>query len=81
MPLGGPELRRLRWRCRRGLLENDLVLQRFLERHGDSLDGNDVAALYALLDLPDPQLWDIVSGRVECADPGLANMVSRLRAA
>ncbi len=33
------EMNRLRWHCRRGLLENDLVLQRFLEQHGRELEG------------------------------------------
>jgi antitoxin CptB len=56
------ELRRLRWRCRRGLLENDLVLARFLDRHGTTLGTEDLAALDRLLALPDPELWDLVSG-------------------
>lgn len=72
-------MRRLRWRCRRGLLENDLVLERFLDRHAASLRPADLAALGRLLDLPDPELWDIVSGRLQCADPGLAAVVERLR--
>lgn len=72
-------MRRVRWRCRRGLLENDLVLERFLDRHAESLGPADLAALGWLLDLPDPDLWDIVSGRAECADPGLAGVVGRLR--
>jgi antitoxin CptB len=74
-------LRRLRWRCRRGLLENDLVLERFLDRHAAALGADELAALDRLLDLPDPELWDLVSGRVESADPRLAPMVGRLRRA
>jgi len=73
------ELRRLRWRCRRGLLENDLVLARFLDRHGTTLGTEDLAALDRLLALPDPELWDLVSGRAECVDERLAPMVERLR--
>ena len=56
MPIGATELNRLRWRCRRGLLENDLVLARFLERHGAALDRERLAALDELLALPDPEL-------------------------
>jgi antitoxin CptB len=75
------DLRRLRWRCRRGLLENDLVLARFLDRHGTSLDEGRLAALNELLALPDPELWALVSGRQECDDNRLAAIVAMLREA
>jgi succinate dehydrogenase flavin-adding protein (antitoxin of CptAB toxin-antitoxin module) len=77
--IGQTEFNRLRWRCRRGLLENDLVLARFLERHGATLDGERLAALDRLLALPDPDLWALVSGACECDDPRLATMVAMLR--
>jgi antitoxin CptB len=56
-------LRRLRWRARRGLLENDLLLGRFLERQGEALEAADVEALSRLLDLPDNELLDLLLGR------------------
>ena len=65
---------RLRWKCRRGLLELDLVLQRYLERNPQD------AELSELLDLPDNDLWDIVSGRSERYDGRFAGIVARLRA-
>ena len=65
---------RLRWKCRRGLLELDLVLERYLRRHPD--DGE----LGELLDLPDQELWDIVSGRSDRFDGRLGSIVARLRA-
>jgi len=74
------ELRRLQWRCRRGLLENDLVLIRFLEKHGADLDLERLHVLNRLLALDDTDLWDIISGRTESADPGLAEMIGWLRA-
>jgi succinate dehydrogenase flavin-adding protein (antitoxin of CptAB toxin-antitoxin module) len=73
------DLRRLRWRCRRGLLENDLVLARFLERHAADLDEERLAALNALLEYGDNDLWDLFSGRVECDDPRLAPVVAMIR--
>jgi antitoxin CptB len=73
-------LRRLRWRCRRGMLENDLILARFLDAHAASLTEDDVAKLDALLDMTDDRLWDLLSGRGE-ADPALAPFVARLWAA
>ena len=65
---------RLRWRCRRGLLELDLVLERYLRAHPD--DGG----LEPLLGLADNDLWDIVNGRSERYDGRLRAIVARLRA-
>jgi antitoxin CptB len=65
--IGETELRRLRWRSRRGLLENDLLLGRFLDRHGDRLGADEVLALEALLELPDNELLDLLLAR---NDPG-----------
>jgi len=67
-------LARLRWRCRRGMLENDLLLTRFLERRGAALSEGDVAALDRLLDLPDGELWDVLCGRTIAA-PDLQPLV------
>jgi len=66
---------RLYWKCRRGLLELDLVLQRYLERHPDD------ASLTPLLDLPDHELWDIITGRSDYYDRRFEATVARLRAA
>ena len=68
--------RRLRWKCRRGLLELDLVLQAFLER---DFREDDAKALNELLDLPDNDLWDIVSGRRDDYDARLGGIVARIR--
>ena len=68
---------RLKWKCRRGLLELDLVLQDFLERH---LQEEDVKALNELLELEDNDLWDIVSGRSDRFDARHGGIVARLRA-
>ena len=74
------ELRRLQWRCRRGLLENDLVLREFLERHGSSLEGERLRAFRALLEYSDNDLWDLVSGRAEPDDLAMNALVRELRA-
>ena len=70
-------LARLRWRCRRGLLENDLVLARFLDRRAGALTDADIAALDRLLDLPDNDLWDVLSGRT-VADPSVQALVHEM---
>jgi len=55
-------LRRLRWRARRGLLENDLLIGRFLDQHGDALKPADADALARLLDLSEAELFDLLLG-------------------
>ena len=70
---------RLQWKCRRGLLELDIVLQRLLQK--DAFQGEDLKALNSLLDLPDNDLWDIVIGRSNDYEPHLNRIVARLRAA
>ena len=68
---------RLKWKCRRGLLELDLVLHDFIENH---LKENDLSALNSLLELEDNDLWDIVSGRSNRYDARHGRIVARLRA-
>ena len=78
-PLALDRLKRIAWRCRRGMLENDLVLSRFLERRGGNLSEHEVAMLDTLLDLPDGELWDLIAGRQEPADPSVASLLAQLR--
>jgi antitoxin CptB len=75
------ELARLRWRCRRGLLENDLILERFMEARGPRISDDEVAGLDRLLRLSDNELWDLLAGRVEPDDAALRPLVAALRAA
>ena len=79
MTINDRRLGRIRWRCRRGLLENDIVLARFLDACGESLSDDDVASLDALLDLSDNALWDVIAGRAE-PERAHAALVERLRA-
>jgi antitoxin CptB len=70
---------RIRWRCRRGMLENDLILARYLDRCGESLTEDEVSALDRLLELADDELWDLISGRAESRDEAVAPLVTALR--
>jgi antitoxin CptB len=74
-------LNRLRWRCRRGILENDLILTRFLDSRGDRITDAELAALESILQLNDNDLWEMLSGRQEPADRSVLQLVERLRAA
>ena len=70
---------RLRWRCRRGMLELDLVLTAFLERHLEELDASRIETLKRLLELPDPELFDLVMGRVDPEGAQECELVALMR--
>ena len=72
---------RLKWQCRRGLLELDLVLERFLAREAGGLTQEDLSRLRELLATGDNELWDIVNGRSERFDSRHLDLIQRLRAA
>ena len=74
-------LSRLRWRSRRGMLENDLVLTRFLDVRGPLLTEDEIAMLDRLLDLSDNELWDLIAGRQEPLDASVVPLLEQLRAA
>jgi antitoxin CptB len=63
--IGERELSKLRWRCRRGLLENDLFIERFFLRHEETLTTRQAAGLQALMDLSDNDLLDLLLARKE----------------
>jgi antitoxin CptB len=73
-------LNRLRWRCRRGMLENDLILTRYLDARGAGITEQEVAALDVLLALSDNELWDVLSGREEPADATVGPLLEQLQA-
>ena len=76
---------RLRWRSRRGLLENDLILTRFLDAHEALLSDTEVDALTRLLDLADNPLMDLLLMRAEPEGevdlPQVHALLARLRRA
>jgi antitoxin CptB len=74
-------IERLKWRSRRGLLELDLVFERFWAVEGGRLTDREAAALERLLALPDNDLLDLVMGRTESPESELRDMVTKLRAA
>ena len=77
--MGTDELNRLRWQCRRGLLELDLLLERFLERHCDRLQGERLSAFRALLEYGDNDLLDLVHARTRCTDRRLDQVLGWMR--
>jgi succinate dehydrogenase flavin-adding protein (antitoxin of CptAB toxin-antitoxin module) len=74
-------LRRVRWRSRRGLLELDIVLARFIDAHYLQLGMDEQQAFEALLDMPDTPLWDMIAGRQEAAQNGQRALLEKIRSA
>jgi antitoxin CptB len=79
-------LSKLKWRCRRGLLENDIFIDRFFKRFSATLTMRQAAALASLMDLSDNDLLDIqlarkslaeVAGPLDCED--VREILSMLR--
>jgi antitoxin CptB len=78
-------LSRLKWRCRRGLLENDLFLERFFRRHEETLTTTQAEALELLMALADNDLLDLLLARREPEGdldrPAVRTVLAMLRAA
>lgn len=70
---------RLRWRCRRGMLELDLILLRFLEQHYPDLPPSEQQAFEALLALQDDTLLEMIAGADAAVEPRFASLMERLR--
>jgi antitoxin CptB len=73
-------IERLKWKSRRGLLELDIVLERYWAGAGAEMDEGEAAALERLLALPDNDLLDLVMGRVEMPEAHLRPLLEKLRA-
>ena len=77
--MGTQELNRLRWQCRRGVLELDLLLERFLERRSDLLQGERLSSFETLLEYADNDLLDLIRARTDCTDSRLAEVLGWMR--
>lgn len=73
------EFERARWRCRRGLLELDIILQRFMDQHYAQLDQQGLEQFERLLSLPDNDLWDLITARQITTDSDLQSILELLQ--
>ncbi|MFZ4535521.1 succinate dehydrogenase assembly factor 2 [Propionivibrio sp.] len=74
------ELNRLRWRCtRRAMLEMDLLLGDFLDKHFSSLTPEQAAVFVELADMEDLELWPLITGKRECDNLLQSEVVAMLR--
>jgi len=79
MPVEEAELSRLRWRCRRGMLELDLLLQGFLSSAYAELNRSQQAQFARLLALPDQQLYDYLLGNLPPDEKVFIDVITRIR--
>ena len=77
--MNAPTDRSLRWRCRRGMLELDILLERFLDRRYAALEPEERELFHQLLDQEDDVLWDWLSGKIEPEEQGIAQLVQQIR--
>ena len=63
------------------MLENDILLARYLDRVDRGIDERDVASLDVLLEMDDNALWDLLSGREDAPDEKVQRLVEQLRSA
>ncbi len=75
------ELARLRWKCRRGMLELDLLLRDFLDHAYAQLDAEEKDVFDHLLDYPDAVLLEWLMGRIRPTDRDVEQLVDKIRAA
>jgi succinate dehydrogenase flavin-adding protein (antitoxin of CptAB toxin-antitoxin module) len=69
---------RLGWRCRRGIRELDVLLMRYMDRDFDRVDAAEQAAFETLLTFQDPEILDLLTGRLTVQDARLQDVVERL---
>jgi antitoxin CptB len=70
---------RLRWRCRRGMLELDLMLNDFLDQGLEQLDAGEQSIFQRLLDYPDQMLLEMLMGRMVPADKETVHVIGKIR--
>ncbi|MDX5333670.1 MAG: succinate dehydrogenase assembly factor 2 [Gammaproteobacteria bacterium] len=75
------ELGRLRWQCRRGMLELDLLLRRFVDTGYTDLGGEERNAFARLLDYPDDTLLELLMGRMTSTEGEITRVIEKIRAA
>jgi len=74
-------LERVRWRSRRGLLELDIVLGRFIDTCYETLDADERLVFEGLLDMPDTPLWDMIAGKSDAGQESTQALLDKIRAA
>jgi len=73
------ELSRLRWLCRRGMKELDVVVSAYLERYYETASSAEQGQFRSLLEMSDPDLYGLLLGREQADDAATRRLIERLR--
>ena len=68
----------LRWRCRRGMRELDMLLLAYVDQHYADAGAAEQAAFRRLLTTPDPDILSLLTGKMEADDDDLRHVIERL---
>jgi antitoxin CptB len=75
------EQKRLAWRCRRGMLELDIVLQRFVNQSFSHLNLAEMQVFDAMLELPDNDFWALLNGSaIDKKDAHMTTVIAKIKA-
>lgn len=70
---------KIKWACRRGMLELDVLLNNFVERAYNNLNNEDKRLFIECLYLPDPELFALLMGQVEPSNEREAQLIKQIR--
>lgn len=73
--------RRIRWLTRRGLLELDIMLGRFMNKEFDLLTYHELGIFSEMLDLPDPEFLALINQKEICSNPAFLPLLEKIRKA
>jgi antitoxin CptB len=73
------EMGRLSWLCRRGMKELDVLFKNYLEHVYPAASVEDQQAFESILEMPDPELYDLILGRFQSEDADIARLIEFLR--
>tara|TARA_B100000686_G_C16798672_1_gene984292 strand:+ start:3789 stop:4022 length:234 start_codon:yes stop_codon:yes gene_type:complete len=73
------KLNRIRWRCRRGMLELDIVLREFVNKHYMQLNDTELQQFDTLLSLSDNDLWDMITSKKMVGDRKLQSILQLIQ--
>ncbi|MEJ2528779.1 MAG: succinate dehydrogenase assembly factor 2 [Gammaproteobacteria bacterium] len=75
-----PTTNQLRWACRRGMLELDLLLKAYMDQVYEQLTDLEKREFLTLLDMQDQEMYEMLTGKINPNDRELAQLLARIRA-
>jgi len=73
------EYSKLKWRCRRGMLELDILLNTYLDKNYNTMSTQQGAVFSEVLDYPDQVLFDLLLGNMQSSDANVSRLISEIQ--